>query len=209
MAQYFQIHPQTPQLRLIRRAVEIVRAGGIIVYPTDSSYALGCRMDEKEALERIRHIRQLGDEHHFALVCRDLSQISNFAKIGNEAFRMIKSLTPGPYTFILQATREVPRRLQHPKRKTVGIRLPDSAIAQALVAELEEPLFSSTLILPGEESALSDPLEIRERLEKEVDLIIDADPIPYEPTTIIQFTEDFPELIRQGRGPANIFKSHS
>lgn len=207
MAQYFQVHPQTPQLRLIRRAVEIVRDGGLIVYPTDSSYALGCRMDNKDALERIRRIRQLGEEHYFALVCKDLSQIATFAKIGNEAFRMIKSLTPGPYTFILKATREVPRRLLHPKRKTIGIRLPDNPISQALVAELGEPLFSSTLIMPGEEDALSDPFEIRERLEKEVDLIIDADYVAYAPTTIIGLTEDVPEIIRQGKGVVNILRN--
>jgi tRNA threonylcarbamoyl adenosine modification protein (Sua5/YciO/YrdC/YwlC family) len=199
MAQYFQIHPQTPQERLIRRAVQVIREGGLIVYPSDSSYALGCQIDNKDALERICRIRQLGQEHRFALVCTDLSQISAFARIGNEAFRLIKSLTPGPYTFILKATKEVPRRLQHPKRKTIGIRIPDSTIAQALVKELAEPLFSSTLILPGEKDAMSDPYEIRERLEKEVDLIIDGDVVPYEPTTIIGFMEDKPEIIRQGK----------
>lgn len=201
MAQYFQIHPQTPQDRLIRRAVDVIRAGGVVVYPSDSSYALGCQIDNKDALERIRRIRQLGQEHHFALICRDLSQISEFARFGNETFRLIKTLTPGPYTFILKATKEVPRRLQHPKRKSIGIRIPDCAIAQALVNELGEPLFSSTLILPGETEALSDPFEIRNRLEKLVDLIIDGDVVPYEPTTIIGFTEDMPEIIREGKGP--------
>jgi tRNA threonylcarbamoyl adenosine modification protein (Sua5/YciO/YrdC/YwlC family) len=200
MAQIIQIHPQTPQERLIRRAVEVIRSGGLIVYPSDSSYALGCQIDSKDGLDRISRIRQLKQEHRFALVCRDLSQISSFAKISNEAFRLIKSLTPGPFTFILKATKEVPRRLQHPKRKTIGIRIPDSPIAQALVQELAEPLFSSTLILPGEDDALSDPEEIKERLEKVVDLIIDADIVPYEPTTIIGFTEDTPEIIRQGKG---------
>ena len=205
MAQYFQIHPQTPQERLIRRAAQVVREGGLIVYPSYSAYALGCQIDNKDALERICRIRQLGQEHRFALVCRDLSQIAAFARIGNEAFRLIKSLTPGPYTFILKATKEVPRRLQHPKRKTIGIRIPDSPIAQALVKELDEPLFSSTLILPGEAEAMSDPYEIRERLEKEVDLIIDADVLPYEPTTIIGFMEDTPEIIRQGKAmPPNL-----
>lgn len=206
MAQYFKIHPQTPQERLIRRAVEVIRAGGLIVYPSDSSYALGCQIDNKDALERIRRIRQLGEKHRFALICRDLSQISAFARIGNEAFRLIKTLTPGPYTFILKATKEVPRRLQHPKRKTIGIRIPNSPIAQAIIKELSEPLFSSTLILPGEAEAMSDPYEIRERLEKEVDLIIDADPVHYEPTTIIGFTEDEPEIIRQGKAVPNLFK---
>ena len=199
MAQYFQIHPQTPQERLIRRAVEVIRNGGLIVYPSDSSYALGCQIDNKEALERIRRIRQLGQEHRFALICHDLSQISSFARFGNEAFRLMKMLTPGPFTFILKATKEVPRRLQHPKFKTIGIRIPDSQIVQALVKELGEPLFSSTLIMPGETEAMSDPYEIRERLEKQVDLIIDADVVPYEPTTILGFTEDTPEIIRQGK----------
>ena len=199
MAQYFQIHPQTPQERLVRRAVEVVRNGGLIVYPSDSSYALGCQIDSKDALERIRRIRQLGEEHRFALVCRDLSQVSSFARFGNEAFRLIKMLTPGPFTFILKATKEVPRRLQHPKLKTIGIRIPNSPIVQALVKELGEPLFSSTLIIPGEDEAMSDPYEIREKLEKQVDLIIDADVVPYEPTTIIGFTEDNPEIIRQGK----------
>ena len=199
MAQYFQIHPLSPQERLVRRAVEVVRNGGLIVYPSDSSYALGCQIDNKDALERIRLIRQLGQEHRFALVCRDLSQISSFTRFGNEAFRLIKMLTPGPYTFILKATKEVPRRLQHPKFKTVGIRIPNSPIVQALVKELGEPLFSSTLIMPGDDEAMSDPYEIRERLEKQVDLIIDADVVPYEPTTIIGFTEDTPEIIRQGK----------
>lgn len=199
MAQYFQIHPQSPQERLIRRAVEVVRNGGLIVYPSDSAYALGCQIDNKDALERIRRIRQLGQEHRFALICRDLSEISSFARFGNEAFRLIKMLTPGPYTFILKATKEVPRRLQHPKFKTIGIRIPASPIVQALVRELGEPLFSSTLIMPGENEAMSDPYEIRERLQKVADLIIDGEVVPYEPTTIIGFTEDTPEIIRQGK----------
>jgi tRNA threonylcarbamoyl adenosine modification protein (Sua5/YciO/YrdC/YwlC family) len=199
MAQVLQIHPQTPQERLIRKAVQTVREGGLIVYPSDSSYAFGCQIDNKDALERICRIRQLGQEHRFALICRDLSQIASFARIGNEAFRLIKSLTPGPYTFILKATKEVPRRLQHPKRKSIGIRIPDSAVAQALVKDLDEPLFSSTLILPGEDEAMSDPYEIRERLDREVDLIIDAGVVLYEPTTIIGFMENAPEIIRQGK----------
>lgn len=206
MAQYFQVHPKDPQPRLIRRSVEIIREGGLIVYPTDSSYALGCRMDNKDALDRIRRIRQLQEDHNFTLVCIDLSQISTFAKINNEAFRLIKSLTPGPFTFILQATRETPRRLQHSKRKTIGIRLPDNPITVALVSELQEPLFSSTLILPGEDEAMSDPEDIRNRLEKEVDLIIDAGDIAYEPTTILGFTEDKPEIIRQGKGVVDTLK---
>lgn len=200
MAQYFQVHPQNPQLRLIRRAAEIIREGGLIVYPTDSSYALGCALDSKDALERIRRIRQLQEDHNFTLVCIDLSQIATFARVGNEAYRMIKSLTPGPFTFILGATREVPRRLLHPKRKSIGIRLPDNPISRSLLAELGEPLFSSTLIMPGEEDALSDPDVIRERLEKDVDLIIDAGSVVYAPTTIIGFTQEAPEIVRQGKG---------
>ncbi|MGZ8217691.1 L-threonylcarbamoyladenylate synthase [Methylomagnum sp.] len=206
MAQYFQVHPKDPQPRLIKRSVDIIRDGGLVVYPTDSSYALGCRMDNKDALERMRRIRQLDEDHNFTLICIDLSQISTFAKINNEAFRLIKSLTPGPFTFILSATRETPRRLLHPKRKSIGIRLPDNPITMALVSELQEPLFSSTLILPGEDEAMADPEDIRERLEKEVDLIIDAGMVPYEPSTIIGFTEDRPEILRQGKGVADNLK---
>lgn len=202
MAQYFQVHPKDPQPRLIRRSVEIVRDGGLIVYPTDSAYAFGCRMDTKNGLERIRRIRQLEEDHNFTLVCIDLSQIATFARINNEAFRLIKSLTPGPFTFVLPATRETPRRLQHSKRKTIGIRLPDNPITMALVSELQEPLFSSTLILPGQDEAMADPEDIRQRLEKEVDLIIDAGVVTYEPTTILGFTEDRPEILRQGKGIA-------
>jgi len=206
MAQYFQVHSQNPQLRLIRRAVEIIREGGLIVYPTDSSYALGCALDNKNALERIRRIRQLQEDHNFTLVCIDLSQIATFARVGNEAYRMIKSLTPGPFTFILGATREVPRRLLHPKRKSIGIRLPDNPISRLLLAELGEPLFSSTLIMPGEEDALSDPDVIRERLEKDVDLIIDAGSVVYAPTTIIGFTQETPEIVRQGKGVVTVLR---
>jgi tRNA threonylcarbamoyl adenosine modification protein (Sua5/YciO/YrdC/YwlC family) len=200
MAQYFQIHPQNPQARLIRRAVEILQGGGLVVYPTDSSYALGCQLDNKEGLERIRRIRMLEEEHHFTLVCSDLSQVSAFAKFGNEAHRLIRQLAPGPFTFILKATREVPRRLQHPKAKTIGIRLPNNPVTQMLLEELGEPLFSSTLIPPDEEDALTDPVDIRERLEKAVDLILDSGIVTYGPTTIIDLTEDEPQILRQGRG---------
>lgn len=206
MAIFLKIHPQTPQPRLIRQAVDIINNGGLIVYPTDTSYAFGCLLDNKDALDRIRRIRLLDEGHNFTLVCRDISQVATFAKMGNEAFRLIKSLTPGPYTFILKATRETPRRLQHPKRKTIGIRMPRHAITQALVAELDEPLFSSTLILPGEEEAMTDPYEIRERLDNEVDLIIDADHVPYTPSTIISLIEDVPELIRQGKGDTSFLR---
>jgi len=202
MAQYFEIHPENPQLRLIHRAVDIIRKGGVIAYPTDSSYALACQIDDKQALDRIRRIRQLDDKHNFTLVCKDLTQVSTFTKIGNDAYRLIKALTPGPFTFILDATREVPRRLQHPKKKTIGVRIPKHPVVQLLVQELGEPLFSSTLVLPGEEDALSDPYDIRERLEHELDLVIDAGIVESEETTIIEFTKDGPEITRQGKGIA-------
>ena len=203
MSQYFEIHSQNPQSRLIKRTAEILLKGGIIIYPTDSSYALGCRMDNKEGLERIRRIRRLGEDHNFTLICRDISEISTFAKINNEAFRLIKSMTPGPFTFILEATKETPKRLQHSKNRTIGLRLPDDPITEAIVLEIGEPLFSTTLILPDHETAMSDPLEIRERLQKEVDLVIDAGIIIYEPTTIINLTGEHPEITRQGKGIAD------
>lgn len=202
MAQFFQIHPENPQQRLINRAVEILQKGGVIAYPNDSSYALACQMDDKQALDKIRRIRQLDDKHNFTLICKDLTQVSNFAKISNDAYRLIKALTPGPFTFILDATREVPRRLQHPKKRTIGIRVPDHAIALSLVETLGEPLFSSTMVLPGDSSALSDPYDIRDRLEHELDLVIDAGIVPDEPTTIIQCSEKTLEIVRQGKGLA-------
>jgi len=204
MAQFFAIHPENPQLRLIHRAVEIIRAGGVITYPTDSAYALACHHNDKQALEKIRRIRQLDDKHDFTLICKDLAQVSNYTKIGNDAFRLIKTLTPGPFTFILDATREVPRRLQHPKKKTIGIRIPDHPIARLLVEQLEEPLFSTTLQLPGDNEALSDPYEIRDRLEHELDLVIDAGVIEPELTTIIGFTNHSAEILRQGKGVATM-----
>jgi tRNA threonylcarbamoyl adenosine modification protein (Sua5/YciO/YrdC/YwlC family) len=204
MAQFFAIHPENPQLRLIHRAVDILRKGGVIAYPTDSSYALACHVGDKQALDKIRRIRQLDDKHDFTLICKDLAQVSNFTKIGNDAFRLIKALTPGAFTFILDATKEVPRSLQHPKKKTIGIRIPDHAIAQLLVQELDEALFSSTLVLPGETAALTDPFEIRSRLEHELDLVIDAGIIEFEPTTMIEFTANGPEIIRQGKGIATM-----
>jgi tRNA threonylcarbamoyl adenosine modification protein (Sua5/YciO/YrdC/YwlC family) len=200
MAQYLTVHPKDPQPRLIKRGAEIIQSGGLIVYPTDTAYSLACGMDASDALERIRRIRQLSDDHHFTLVCSDVSQISTFARINNEAFRLIKSLAPGPFTFILPATKETPRRLQHPKRKTIGIRLPDNPITHKLVSELGAPLFSSTLIMPGEDEAISDPEDIRSLLEKEVDLIYDIGIVSYEPSTVIGFTEDHPEILRQGKG---------
>ncbi len=204
MAQFFAIHPETPQIRLIHRAVEILQNGGVIVYPTDSSYALGCHIGDKTAMDRIRRIRQLDDKHNFTLVCTDLTQVSTFTKMGNNAHRLIKALTPGPFTFLLDATKEVPRRLQHPKKKTIGIRIPNHPIAQLLVEELQEPLLSATLILPGSKEGLTDPFEIRQRLEHEVDLVIDAGMIACEQTTIIAFPNHDPEIIRQGIGHASM-----
>lgn len=204
MSQFFAIHPENPQLRLIHRAVEIIRKGGVIVYPTDSSYALACHIGDKQAMDKIRRIRQLDDKHDFTLVCKDLTQVSTFTKISNDTFRLIKALTPGPFTFILDATREVPRRLQHPKKKTIGIRIPDHPVAQLLAQELDEALFSSTLVLPGETDALTDPYEIREKLEHELDLVIDAGIIEFEQTTMITFANNAPEIVRQGKGIASM-----
>ncbi|WP_317929302.1 L-threonylcarbamoyladenylate synthase [Halioxenophilus sp. WMMB6] len=200
MSQFFQIHPDNPQARLIKQAVEIIRSGGLVVYPTDSAYALGCHLGDKMALERIRMIRQLGKEHNFTLMCRDLSELATYAKVDNQVFRALKAHTPGPYTFVLAATSEVPRRLMHPKRKTIGMRVPNNAIALALMEELGEPLMSSTLILPGEELPLTDPYEIREILEHQLELIIDGGYCGMEPTTVIDFSEGEPRLLRQGLG---------
>jgi tRNA threonylcarbamoyl adenosine modification protein (Sua5/YciO/YrdC/YwlC family) len=200
MSQFFQIHPVNPQARLIRQAVEIIRADGLIVYPTDSSYALGCHVGDKRGMERICRIRALDGKHNFTLVCRDLSEIAAYARVDNSAYRLLKSLTPGPYTFILSATHEVPRRLQNPKRRTIGIRVPDHAIAQALLAELGEPLMSSTLILPGKDMPETEAMEIRERLEHLVDLVIDGGHCGFEPTTVIDMSVGAPQVLRQGCG---------
>lgn len=206
MSQFFEIHPHNPQQRLIRRAVEIINKGGVVAFPTDSSYALGCHLGDKRALDRIRAIRRLDDKHNFTLICSDLTELSNFAKVGNDSFRLIKSLTPGPFTFVLKATKEVPKRLMHPKRKSVGLRIPEHPIAQALLQELGEPLFSTTLILPGDEASMSDPYEIRDRIEHEVDLVIDAGDIAYEPTTIISMVDGDAEIVRQGVGIAEMLQ---
>jgi len=206
MAQFFQIHPDNPQPRLIRQAVEILRSGGVIVYPTDSSYALGCQVGNKEAMDRIRQIRRLDDKHNFTLVCRDLAEVSQYTKISNQQYRLIKSLTPGPYTFILKATKQVPRRLMHPKRKTIGIRIPDNRIALALAEELDEPILSSTLILPGDEMPLTDPYEMKELLEHQVDLIIDGGYCGMEPTTVVVMEDDEPWVARKGKGDTSLFE---
>lgn len=200
MSQFFQIHQDNPQPRLIRQAVDVLRTGGVIVYPTDSGYALGCTIGDKDALERIRQIRRLGERHHFTLVCRDLSEIATYAKVANSVYRLLKALTPGPYTFILPATREVPRRLQHPKRKTIGIRVPGNPIAQALLAELGEPMMSTTLILPGQELPESDPYEIRPLLERQVDLIVDGGYGDLEATTLVDLVDGVPVVLRRGKG---------
>ncbi len=200
MSQFFQIHPENPQPRLIAQAGAIVRQGGVIVMPSDSCYALACHLGDKAAVDRIRRIRQLDDKHNFTLMCRDLSEIGVYAKVDNIAFRLIKSLTPGPYTFILPATREVPRRLLHPKRKTIGLRIPDNAIAANLLDLLGEPLMTTTLQLPGEEYPLIDPYEMRQLLGKQVDLIIDGGYCGMEPSTVIDLTGDEPQVVRQGKG---------
>ncbi|MGY8859719.1 MAG: L-threonylcarbamoyladenylate synthase, partial [Pseudomonadales bacterium] len=190
MSQFYQIHPENPQARLIRNAVDIIHNGGVVVYPTDSGYALGCHIGDKTALDRIRRIRKLDDKHNFTLVCRDLSEIATYAKVNNTSYRLLRHTTPGAYTFILQATSEVPRRLMHPKRKTVGLRVPDNAIAAALLADLGEPLMSVTLIMPGDEFPLTDPYDIRETLEHEVDLVIDGGYCGMEPTTVVDLADD-------------------
>jgi len=200
MAQYFTVHPIDPQPRLIRQAAAILRDGGVIAYPTDSSYALGCQLGNAAAARRLRDIRGLGDRHHLTLVCRDLSEIGRYARIDTWQFRILKVGTPGSYTFILRATREVPRRLQHPKRSTVGVRVPDHPIVQALLTELGEPILSSTLMLPGELQPLNDPQEIRDKLERSLDLIIDGGACSLEPTTVIDLAEDAPVVTRLGRG---------
>jgi len=200
MSQFFQIHPVTPQKRLINQAVEIVRKGGVMVFPTDSGYAIGCHLDDKQALDRIKRIRRLDDKHNFTLMCRDLSDVGVFAKVGNTQYRLLKQFTPGAYTFILDATSEVPRRLLHPKRKTIGMRVPDNAIVQELLAELGEPIMSSTLILPGEEGPMTDPEDIRDKLEHELDLIIDGGFCGLEATTVVNMTGPVPEVTRVGKG---------
>ena len=200
MAQYFHIHPVNPQPRLIRQAVEILRAGGVIAYPTDSSYALGCHVGDKAAQERIACIRDLDDRHNFTLVCRDLSEIAVYARVGNADYRLLRAHTPGPYTFILPATREVPRRLQNPRRKTIGLRIPDHVVVRALLADLNEPIMSSTLILPGDELPLADAEEIRARLEHAVDVVIDGGHCGIEPTTVVELADGVARVLRRGRG---------
>lgn len=205
MSQFFRIHPENPQARLVHQAADILRQGGVIVYPTDSGYALGCHLGDKSAITRIRRIRRLEDDHNFSLVCRDLSDLGTYARVSNSAYRLLKAATPGPYTFILQATREVPRRLVHPKRKTIGVRVPDNEICRALLNELGEPIMSSTLILPGDEDPLSDPYDIRDLLEHQVDLVIDGGFCGIEPTTVVDLEDDIPVVLREGQGDLELF----
>jgi tRNA threonylcarbamoyl adenosine modification protein (Sua5/YciO/YrdC/YwlC family) len=200
MAQYFELHPDNPQLRLIRRAADIVRTGGVIAYPTDSCYALGCHIGDAAALERLRRIRGADRHHHFTLVCRDLSEIARFARIDTWQFRILKAATPGPFTFLLPATRETPRRLQHPKRRTIGIRVPDHTVPQMLLAELGEPIMSSTLLLPGQELPLTDGDQIRSLLEHQLDAILDGGHCGIEPTTVVDLAVSPPVVVRAGRG---------
>jgi len=205
MSQYFTLHPDTPQPRLIKQAVAILRDGGVIAFPTDSSYALGCHLGDKAAQDRIRAIREVDDKHHFTLMCRDLSEIARYAQVNNRQFRLLKANTPGSYTFILEATREVPRRLQHPKRNTIGLRVPEHLVTLALLEELGEPIISMTLILPGDTLPMHEAGEIRARLEKRLDLIMDAGACDVESTTVIDLTGDVPVLVRAGRGALQPF----
>ncbi|MFT4997450.1 MAG: tRNA threonylcarbamoyl adenosine modification protein (Sua5/YciO/YrdC/YwlC family) [Chitinophagales bacterium] len=205
MSQFFSIHPDNPQQRLVRQAVDIIKDGGVIAYPTDSAYALGCHMGDKKAMARIRRIRRLDDSHNFTLVCRDLSEISTYAKFGNSVYRLLKAHTPGPYTFILPATGEVPKRLMQAKRKTIGIRVPANPIALGLLDELGEPMMSVTLIMPDEELPLTDPWEIRDTLEYEVDLVIEGGFCGFEATSVIAFEDDVPVVVREGKGSVDDF----
>lgn len=206
MSQFFQIHPDNPQARLISQAVEIINKGGVIVYPTDCAYALGCHIGDKKAVDRIRQIRRLDDKHNFTLVCSDLSEVSTYAKVDNTTYRMLKAHTPGAYTFILNATSEVPRRLLHPKRRTIGLRLPEHNITLALLEALGEPMMSTSLIMPGDEFPMTDPYDIRATLEHQVDLIIDGGYCGMEATSVINLTDEIPEVVRVGMGDVSDFQ---
>ena len=206
MSQFFQIHPDNPQSRLIRQAVTILEQGGVIAYPTDSAYALGCRIGDKKAVERIRQIRRLDDKHNMTLVCRDLSELATYAKVGNTSYRLLKAATPGAYTFILPATNQVPRLVMHPKRRTIGIRVPEHTIVSALLADLDGPLLSTTLQMPGDEFPLTDPYDIRATLEHQLDLVIDGGFCGMEATTVVSLVDDTPEVWREGKGDPNLFQ---
>lgn len=206
MSQFFEIHPDNPQLRLIKQAAQIIHKGGLVALPTDSCYALVCQLDNKDAVERVRRIRGVDDKHHLTLLCRDLSEIAQYAKVDNRQYRLLKAATPGAYTFILEATKEVPRRLSHPSRKTIGLRVPENPIAHMLLEELGQPLLGTTLILPDDDLPLTSAEDIRSHLEKQIDLVIDSGACSLEPTTVIDLTDDEqPVLVRQGRGDAGIF----
>ena len=207
MSQYFKIHPVNPQLRLLSRAAEIIREGGIVVYPTDSSYALGWHLGDKGALERVRRLRGIERDHDFTLACRDLSDISIYARVENSAYRLLKSLTPGPYTFVLKATHELPKRLQDPKKRSIGIRVPDNEIAQMLIGALGEPLMSSTLLLPGDSLPMTEPEEIRDRLARQIDLVIDGGHCGVEPTSVLDLSGDEVVVVRRGKGDVSAFES--
>lgn len=205
MSQFFTVHPINPQSRLIKQAADLVRSGAVIVYPTDSCYALGCHLGDKEAVARIRQIRGVDDKHHMTMVCRDLSELARYARVDNVQFRLLKNNTPGSYTFILEATKEVPKRLQHPKRNTIGVRIPDHPVALALLEELGEPLISSTLILPNEEFAMNDAEQIRDLLQHQIDLVVDGGAVGLDQTTVIDLTKDTPVVVRFGKGDVSPF----
>ena len=204
MSQHFEVHPDNPQLRLLRQAAQILHGGGIAAIPTDSSYALVCHLDDKAAVEKLRRIRGVDDKHHLTLLCRDLSELANYARVDNRQYRLLKLGTPGPYTFILEATKEVPRRVSHPSRRTIGRRVPDHRVAQELLAAFGQPLLGTTLIAPGESEPMNDAHEIRERLQQQVQAVVDAGACPMAPTTVIDLTDDEPVLIRHGRGDPRV-----
>jgi tRNA threonylcarbamoyl adenosine modification protein (Sua5/YciO/YrdC/YwlC family) len=205
-SRFLEIHPKNPQPRLIRQAAEIIRDGGVVVYPTDSCYALGCALGEKEAMERIRRIRQADKHHHFTLVCRDLSEIARYARVNNQQYRLLRAFTPGPYTFLLEATRETPKRLQNPRRRTIGIRVPDHPVPLMILEELGEPIMSSTLLLPGDDLPMTDAREIEERLSHFVDAVIDGGNCGLEPTSVIDLAGDAPAIVRRGKGDVSTFE---
>ncbi|PYC68512.1 threonylcarbamoyl-AMP synthase [Micromonospora arborensis] len=206
MARYYDVHPENPQPRIIGQVADLIRGGGLVAYPTDSCYALGIQLGNQDGLERIRQIRHLDDRHHFTLVCRDFAQLGQFVQISNSVFRLVKASTPGSYTFILPATREVPRRMLHPKKRTVGVRVPRHTVTQALLAELAEPLVSSTLVLPGDDEPMTQGWEIKERLDHQLDAVLDAGDCGKEPTTVIDLSGPEPEILRQGAGDVSRFE---
>jgi len=204
MSQYFEVHPDDPQPRLLKQAVQILHAGGIAAIPTDSSYALVCHLDDKAAAENLRRIRGVDDKHHLTLLCRDLSELASYARVDNRQYRLLKSGTPGPFTFILEATKEVPRRVSHPSRRTIGLRVPEHAVTHALLQQLGQPLLATTLIAPGETEPMNDPHEIRDRFQKLIQAVVDAGACPMQPTTVIDLTDEVPVLVRRGRGDASL-----